>query len=340
MTHAPEPPELHRLSGAERAATLMLALGREHGAPLWPLLAEAEVIELSAAMARLGKVPPAAVEALVERFALEVGGAAGLAGSLDSTERLLGQLLPPERTAAVMAEVRGPAGRATWEQLGKVDEALLAAFLAAEGSGTVAVVLGQLKPDRSARVLALLPPELAGEVLAGMLAPAPVSDEVLGALEAALRAEFIDKARGARRDPHAGMAELFNALDRASEERLMGELERRDAAAAGRVRALMFTFADLGTLPPRAVQQLLARCDKALLPRALKGAPPQIEALFFANMSERSAKLLREDMETAGPVKLRDVEAARQSLVRLAKRLADEGEIELATIEDDEEMVA
>jgi flagellar motor switch protein FliG len=330
--------ELQRLTGAEQAAIVMLALGRDHGAPLWPLLGDEEVLQLSGVMAGLGRISRETADTLLERFGQALAGnPAMLQGSATAAQRLLADLLPGERAASLLKELNGNGGVSTWERLAKVDETVLAGFLAGEHPQTVAVVLSHLRPDQSGRVLALLPDPLGREVIACMLSAEPVQREALAQLERTLSAEF-DRATGrsARRDPHAALAELFNAMDQSAEQRLMGDLETRDAAAAERIRALMFTFEDLARLPGRAMQLLLARCDKAELPRAIRGAPEALQTLVFANMSERSARLLREEIEAMTGLRRRDSERARANLVRLAKSLADAGEIDLGDGSDDE----
>lgn len=336
---APEPPDVARLSGPERAATLMLALGREHGGPLWPLLAEHEVLELSATMARLGRLSKPAVEHLAHAFARDMGEASVVQGSLEATERLLTDLLPPERASAILAEIKGPPPRGAWDRLAKVDEGAFAAYLAGEAPRTAAVVLRQLAPDHAARVAARLPEPLAGAALARMAAAEPVSEAVLAGLEATLIGRFVVNAAAPARDPNASLADVFDALDRDSEARLMRALATEDAALAERVKALMFTFEHLAGLPPRALQQLVSRSDKAVLAKALHGAPEPLAEAIFASMSERAGRLLKEEMEGARP-RRRDVEAARLAIVRTAKSLAAEGEIVLAEAPEDEDLQA
>ena len=144
-------------------------------------------------------------------------------------------------------------------------------------------------------------------------------------------------ARTQRRDNHEIMAEIFNFLDRSTESRFLELLEERSKESADRVRALMFTFEDLLKLDGAGVQMLLRNVDNSKLGLALKGASEKLRELFFANMSERAAKILRDDMETMGPVRLRDVEEAQMMLVNTAKDLAAAGEIFIADGKDDDD---
>ncbi|MFQ5958968.1 MAG: FliG C-terminal domain-containing protein, partial [Alphaproteobacteria bacterium] len=154
------------------------------------------------------------------------------------------------------------------------------------------------------------------------------------------RTEFMSNlARTNKRDSFERMAELFNNLDRSTESRMLSALEKRNHEAAERIRALMFTFEDLIKLDPGAVQTLLRHVNKAKLAVALKGASEPLRKLFFSNMSERASKILREDMEVLGPVRLRDVDDAQQLVVNTAKELADRGEIMIADQKGDDELV-
>jgi flagellar motor switch protein FliG len=143
-------------------------------------------------------------------------------------------------------------------------------------------------------------------------------------------------ARTARTDPHEQMATIFNNLDRRTELRFLEALERRDQEAADRIRSLMFTFDDLGRIPAQGIQVLLRTVQKDRIAMALKGAANEIKDLFFRNLSERAARMLREELEGLGPVKLRQVDEARAELVRVAKELAAEGRIEIKQASEEE----
>jgi flagellar motor switch protein FliG len=334
-------PDIQRLSGLERAAVLMLALGREHGEAIWAQLTEDEIKELSSAMAKLGTVSAALVERLFVDFSGQVSNVASLHGSFDTTEKLLSSMLPADRVAGIMDEIRGPAGRTMWDKLGNVNEEVLAAYLKNEYPQTVAVVLGKIRPDHAARVLAKLPEDFAMEVVMRMLRMETVQKDILEKVEQTLRTELMSNlARTTRRDAHETMAEIFNHLDRATEERFMLALEDRAIDAAERIRTLMFTFEDLAKLDPGSIQTLLRNVDKGRLAVALKGATESLREFFFGNMSERAARIMREDMEIMGPVRVREVDEAQQTIVGIAKSLAETGEIMLVDTRDaDDELV-
>ena len=328
-----------KLSGPEKAAVILLALGEEH-AGVWQSLDEEEIKEVSQAMASLGTVSAAAVEDLMVEFVSGMSGAGAIMGSFEQTQRLLAAIMPEDKVNNLMEEIRGPAGRTMWDKLGNVNEAVLANYLKNEYPQTVAVVLSKIKSEHAARVLAALPEDFALECVMRMLRMEPVQREILDKIEATLRTEFMSNlARTSKRDSHEMMAEIFNAFDRQTEARFITALEERNREAAERIRALMFVFEDLSKLDPGGIQTLLRAVEKDQLALALKGASDSLREMFFSNMSERAAKIMREDMEGMGPVRLREVEQAQMAMVQVAKDLANKGEIMLAGAGGDDELV-
>ena len=325
------------MRGAERAAVMMLALGEEHCSRLFGMMHEDEIKEISSAMAQLGTIRSETVEKVCGEFMEGMGATGALNGSFETTETLLMKALPRERAVQIMEEIRGPAGRTMWDKLGNVSEDVLANYLKNEYPQTVAVVLSKVKPEHSARVLTLLPDSFAMEVVMRMLRMETVQKDVLDGVEKTLRAEFMSNlARSARRDAHELMADIFNNLDRQAETRFLNGLEERNRDASERIKSLMFTFDDLQRLAGPSIQTLLRSIEKDKLPVALKGASEKIRELFMSNLSERAAKMLRDDMEGLGPVKLRDVDEAQGGIVLLAKELAAQGQIEISAGKDEE----
>jgi len=328
------------LSGPQKAAVFMLAVGHDHSAKLFERMDDEEIRELSHAMSTLGSVGANVVERLFVEFADQLSTAGGLVGSYDSTERLLLSSLPEDRVKQIMEEMRGPAGRTMWDKLGNVNEAVLANYLKNEYPQTVAVVLSKIKPDHAARVLALLPENFSTEVIMRMLRMEAVQKEILDHVERTLRTEFMTNlARTARRDSHELMADIFNNLDRNTENRFMTALEERNRESAERIKQLMFTFDDLVRVDSSGIQMLLRQVEKDALSVALKGASEDVKELFFANMSERAGKMMKEDMDAMGAVRLKDVDEAQSSIVQTAKALADAGEIVIAGQDEDSELV-
>jgi flagellar motor switch protein FliG len=328
-----------RLTGPEKAAVVMLALGEDHSR-LWEQLDEEEIREISQVMAGLGNVASSAVESLLMEFVSSMSATGAVLGSVEQTQRLLSGFLPTDKVEALMDEIRGPAGRTMWDKLGNVNEAVLANYLKNEYPQTVAVILSKIRGEHAARVLAALPEDFALECVQRMLRMEPVQREILDKIEQTLRAEFMSNlARTSRRDSHEMMADVFNNFDRQTESRFLTALEERNREAAERIRALMFVFEDLNKLDPGGIQTLLRAVQKDQLGIALKGASEALREMFFSNMSERAAKIMREDMAAMGPVRLKDVDQAQMAMVQVAKDLAAKGEIMLAGSGGDDELI-
>lgn len=328
------------MSGAEKAAVFLLALGETHAGKLMRMMDDDEIRTLSQQMAHLGTINAQSVEDLLRDFGESISSTGALVGSYESTERLLSKILDEDRVRQIMEEIRGPSGRTMWDKLGNVNEVVLANYLKNEYPQTVAVVLSKIKPAHGARVLSLLPENFALEVVMRMLRMQTVQKEVLEEVERTLRSEFMTNlAHTHRGDVHELVAEIFNSFDRGTEARFMTALEERNLASAQRVRQLMFTFEDLSRLDANGVQVLLRQVPKEQLQTALKGASEALKGLFLKNMSQRAGKMLQEDIAAMGAVRVRDVDAAQSAIVATAKELAEANEIILAGRDAAEEMV-
>src|SRR5207302_1157836 len=276
--------------------------------------------ELAQPMLNLGNLGAGVVEDLLLEFVSRMSASGALMGTFDGTERLLQLYLPPERVNGIMDEIRGPAGRNMWEKLSNVQEEVLANYLKNEYPQTIAVVLSKLKPEHAARVLAILPEDMALDVVGRMLKMEAVQKEVIERVEQTLRTEFMSNlSQTRRRDAHEVMAEIFNNFDRQTETRFITSLEEENRESAERIKALM------------------RHVDKDKLGIALKSANEEVRGFFLGNMSSRAGKMLLDDMAALGPVRLRDVDEAQALLVNLAKDLAAKGEIMLTKNRADDE---
>jgi len=342
---APQPPkenkdDYRKISGAQKAAMFLMAIGEEAAVKLFAMMDDDEIRELSGIMSSLGQVNSEVMERLFGEFVEQVSASGGVVGNYDSTERLLVKALGKGRVDGIMEEIRGPAGRTTWDKLGNVSEEILANFLKNEYPQTIAVVLSKIKSDHAARVLMNLPEEISIEVIMRMISMESVKKDVMDGIEKTLRMEFMSNlAKRASRDSHELLADIFNNFDRNAETKFMGKLEERSVESAERVRALMFTFEDLKKIDKSGIQTLLRGVDKDKLGLALKGASDTVKELFLSNMSERASKILKEDMESMGPVRIKDVDEAQMAIVGIAKDLAAKGEIMIAGDGEEDQLV-
>ena len=333
--------ELASYKGIERAAIMMLSLPDEQAQKIFSYLESEEIKDLSQAMINLGTISSQMVEILCVEFVNEIAGSGSLVGSIESTKRLLSKIMSQTEVDKILEEIRGPSGRSLWDKLSSVDEEVLAGYLKNESPQTVAVILSRVRPDASAKVLAYLPETMADEVVMRVLRMDKVRKEVIEDIENTLHREFISTlGRSLKQDPYEIVAEVFNNLDRASEERLMRGLERKNPEAAEKVRNLMFTFEDLGDLDRAVIQLVLRTVDRSKLAMALKGTQDRIKEKFTSNMSERGAKLLLDEMNILGLVRLKDVENAQNEIVAIAKDMAARSEINIrARVESGEELI-
>lgn len=333
-------PTGQQLSGAEKSAILLLSIGEENAAKIFELMEEEEIKEVSYAMTNLGSVDPNVIDQLIHDFSNEISGSTSFVGNIANTEKLLEKVLGKDRVNALMDEIRGPAGKNTWEKLGNVNEDMLANYLKNEYPQTVALITSKISPAHAARVLSVLPEEFTFEVIMRMLNMDSVKKEVLDGVEKTLRAEFISTlAKTQKQDSNEIMAEIFNNFDRSNEAKFMGMLEERIPESAEKIKSLMFTFDDLLSINTAGIQILMRTIDKSKLAVALKGASQNIREMFLNNMSQRASKILLEDMESMGPVRLRDVDEAQSEIVMLAKDLSSKGEIVIADTNSKDEFI-
>jgi len=329
-----------RLTGPEKAAIFMLALPEEYAGKIFERLDKAEVLEITQQMTSLGKISASQVDEIFLEFSQQTGQTSSLVGSLSNTEKLLKSIFSDEQVEDIMAELGGPAGKNLWEKLGNVGEEILANFLKNEHPQTIAVVLSKIRADNAAKVFPQLPEELSLDVMMRMLKMESVQKNVIKDVEETLRMEFMaNLSRTQQIDPFEHIAEVFNAFDRQTEARFMEAVEDKSADAAEKIRSLMFTFDDLEKLDAAGIQTLMRVADKSKLALALKGTTDTIKDLFFNNMSERAAKLLKEDMEALGMVKLKDVDEAQLEIVMQTKKFIDNGEIQVAASGEEEELI-
>jgi len=332
--------DFRSLTGLQKAAIFMLSIGEENSTKLFQRMENEEIRDISLAMVSLGSVSATIIERLFDEFSDLLSGTSGLIGSNASTERLLLASMSADRVSQIMDDIRGPEGRTMWDKLGNVNEEILANYLKNEYPQTVAVILSKIKPDHSSRVLTLLPENFSMDCIMRMLRMEAVQKDVLDHIERTLRAEIMTNLSSTPTlDSHEVMANIFNTLDTDTGERFMTALEERDMESAERIKSLMFTFDDLSKIDPSGIQLLLGRVDKDELGLALKGASEDVQELFFTNMSKRAGKMMKEDMEALGAVRLKDVEEAQTTIVQVAKALADADEIVIAGGGEEDAMI-
>ena len=329
--------QARRSDALDKAAIILMTLDQPRAQQIFARLEDDEIRRVSRAMATLGRTDGGLVERTVSEFQAALGRAGNLVGSAQSTERMLRQVLPPQKVAEIMLDITGATGP-VWEKLTQVTPEVLAGYLGNESPQTAAVVLAKLPAQHAARVLTLLPD--AAEVALRIVRTDRVQNAVLSDIEETLRREFVGDGSNQRGpDSSATLAELLNHSNKEMVQQVMAAIAGQDAEAAARVRRLMFGFDDLTRIDPATFGALVAECPAEKLPIALSTADARLRDVFLSSMSERAGNMLREEIESMPAPRKRAIEEARAEIVTLAKRLAEEGKIFILNGEEDADAV-
>lgn len=327
-------------TGLEKSAILMMTMNQEVAGKVFSLLEDDEIKEISQAMSQLGSIAPESVEKIIGEFSSEVTASVSMVGNVQNTERLLRKLLGKEKVDNILEDLRGPAGRNIWDKLSNVGEDVLAQYVKNEYPQTAALILSKVPSAQAATVLKALNQDFAFEIMKRMMVMDPVKKEILEKVERTLKMEFIGSlTKTQKHDTSQIMAEIFNIFDRATETKFMDMLDAYDPDGAEKIKNLMFTFDDIEKIDSNGIQAIMKVADKSKLALALKGSTEEIRKKFIDNMSQRAAKILQEEIESMGPVRIKDVDEAQSSLILIAKDLISKGEIELSDSGDADQLI-
>ena len=331
MTPLPLLPDA--LSGVQRAAILVIALGVETASKLLPALDDDEVERVSVEVARLERVPANLISGVLAQFqnASTAPPAADAAGGLEAARRVLREGLTEERHGAILPRVEAQTEGTGFDLLETVDAGELAAFLTDEHPQTSAVVLSRLAARKAADTLAKLPAETRGDVIRRLSLLAEPPPSALAALDAALRARFGARS-GHATDNAGGVKRAASILTQAGTTAARPVLDALQASApdlATRIEDLLFDFEDLAALDARSLARILSDVDQDALARALQDCTPALSARVFENVSDRVGAAIQEEIEMAGALSVDDVEDARRAVIEVVLRLADSGQISL-----------
>lgn len=318
------------LTGQQKTAIVLLALGEKFTAEVFKRMERNEIAAISKAMLETESVAKEDVLEVVKEYneALAYGSEL-LMGGPDQVKRILTKALDSETAKYIMDSLDLDTGPTPFQELENVSPRILAQILRNEHPQTLALIIGHLHPDQGAELLQNLPAGVRAEVLMRLAKLEAVAEDMLMEVDKVLQSQLI--AMGGKEGKKVGgvaaVAEILNAVDRATEEEVLSEIEEESAQMAEDIRNLMFVFEDIKALDDRSVRELLKEISNEDLTTALKGASDELKEKFFKNLSERAASMIREDLEIMGPVKLTEVEAAQQNIVKTVRRLEDEGKI-------------
>ena len=328
------------LSGAEKVVVFLALVGEDVASGLVEKLGEKELVMLRHGTHRMGNIEEEHINQVFEDVIKHLGRSNLLPGGMtDYLQRVLTKALGPDKAAPIIERIGSQdSGSVGIEALHEMEAKTLSTFLQGEHPQTIAFILAHLYPAQSGEVLSLLSEDKQGEVAYRITrlgrTPPGVIEEVSDVLNKEIR-----QVRGKEVGGLRPLAEILNCIDKASEERIMGELTQLDSEMAENVRKLMFVFEDLTKIDDRGMQVLVREVEKEKWAMALRTTSTGLKKKILASMSERAGALLQEEMESSGPVRLRDVEGAQREIVETARRLESEGQIVLSTTKGKEDIL-
>lgn len=319
------------LSGARKAAIVLMALGEEKSAQVFKHLQEHEVEALAREIASVGNVNAEMGETVLSEFKDMTEAMGHIAsGGVDQARKLLERSVGPEATKRILDRViKSFNVSAGFASLEKANPQQLSKFILGEHPQTIAVILAHLNAGAAAQLVSQLPDDLRADVIVRMASIDEILPEVIGRISSVIE-QRLKSLGGPSREQHGGVkavAELFNRMDRSLSQSALEMVEERSQDLAVQIRNLMFVFDDLASVEDQGIREIVNRADKKALTVALKGASEDIRNRFFNNMSKRAVEMLREEMELMGAVRLREVEKAQQEVVAIARKLEEEGVI-------------
>ena len=322
-----------KLTGPKKAAILLLALGEEGAADIIKNLEDSEIQQVGYYMARFTDVSPEELDVVLEEFFNKSSSEAGgflINASGDFVKNTLARALGNERASELVENLGEGAGESGLESLKWLDPKAIANFITHEHPQTISLILAHLEdPEQTATVLKELPENLQADVVYRMSILESIQPGVVSEIDEVLSREM--QASGSMGTSKVGgiesVAEMLNSLDKSTETRILATIEESNPDLAEQIRELMFTFEDMVLIDSRGMQSILKEVPQPELALALKTASEPIKELIFASMSQRASDMLREDLEVLGPVKVSDVEKAQQNMVKIARRMEEEGKI-------------
>jgi len=322
-----------KLTGPQKTAILILALGDAFASEVFKKFDRAEITAVSRAMAKLDSVGKEQAEEVLREFnqAMTIGKEM-LYGGPEQVRKMISSNLDSDTARYILDELDFESGPVPFKELGNVSPKILAQILRNEHPQTLALILGHLPPDNAGNLLQNMSPGVRAEVLIRLAKLEAVAEEMLVEVDRVLQSQLI--AIGGKEGRKVGgvnsVAEILNAIDRATEEEIMADIEEESAQLAEEIKQLMFVFEDIMKIDDRGIREILKEISNEDLTMSLKTAPEELREKFFKNLSERAGNMIREDLEIMGPVKLSEVEAAQQNIVKQVRRLEAEGRIVIA----------
>jgi len=318
------------LSGTQRAAILLMSLGEKHAASILRHMDPREVHKVGTAMSSLGNISSRQIESVLQEFLQSAQGKSAMSvGTDEYVSKVLHQALGAERAEGMINRVLDGRNAKGLETLKWMDPKAIVEVVRDEHPQIISIVLSQLDADQAASVLSGLDDEVRSDVLLRVARMEQIHPAALEELDRVLAKQVGE--RGAVKPPRIGgskkVADILNCLDTREESSLTKRLIELDETLGQEIQELMFVFENLKDIDGRGIQALLRELSGDTLVVALKGADDALKEKIFSNMSKRAGEMMRDDMESKGPVKLSDVKAAQKEILLVAQRLIESGEI-------------
>jgi flagellar motor switch protein FliG len=330
-TPIPAPTAQRKLTGTEKAAALLLAVGKDNASKILAQLDDEEIRTIARSASDLGAVSQSTLDAIAEEFVIKVTIDGGLRGSSEHVEKLLGEIMPQQQVRQIMADVRARMNEAVWPRLVELPAHLLAQFLNKEHPQIITYVLSKVSASLSAEVVAAFPSYLRNEVMRRMLTNKLVTQQSLRLLEQVLRDELLLKvAKTTGQDTHERVAKIVNKLSKREMEEVLDSIGASRPKAAETVRGLLFTFDDIRKLPPRTRIALFESIEADRLVPALNRADDEMKEFILSSVPSRTRRVIEQDLAAAPPMTEKEIERARREIADFALQLADQGAISLA----------
>ena len=334
---------IENLTGRQKASILVIAIGTEAAAQIFKHLKDKDVERLAVEISNIKDIPSSIMEAVIEEFYQMIMAQEYISqGGIDYAKGVLEKAVGPRKAHEVISKVESAIHVSGFNLLKDVDPNQLLNFIQHEHPQTIALILANLESKQVAAIIADLPPELQADVAYRIASMGKISPELLNDIESVLETQVetvfgqdLSSAGGAK-----AVAEILNMASRSAEKTILADLEKRNPELATEIKNLMFTFDDLSLLDDRSIQRLMREVDTKDLSMSLKAANDDLKSAILRNMSERAAKLIEEELEFMGPVRLKDVEESQMKIVDIVRTLEEDGEIVISGRGGEEEIVA
>ena len=321
------------MTGSEKAAILLLYLGNEVTSKVFEHMDDDEIKKISKSMAHLGHVPRSTIMQVVDDFTGVINPEAGIFSQGEEfVRKILEKALGPAKADMLMEELQASSYGDLVDILGNMDSKSIANFLSQEHPQTVAVILAKLKSKQTSEIISLLPQELQAEVVLRIADVEQVSPEILQEIDEVIRRE-IKSMGGVQRYKVGGVekvVDMFNHFDRSKEKQILDKLDVLSPPLAEIIRKHLFTFEDIFKLDDRSIQAIMREVSNDTLTLAMKTSPDEVKDKIFKNISSRAAEMIKEDLEVMGPVRLSDVDKAQSEIIKVVRKMEEEGKIVLA----------